>query len=191
MAAYSSRVSARRALLRRSFFLLLLLLLVKHATPLSRLQRAAGPERTGSPSGRVVKLGAMRAFSETSRWNANTCVVGREGLVDVPACMGAVRGGTREGREGAEKRTARAGIRTNSSLPPAAGCILCTTWRDAPADLWGSPRISPIGIPLYWNTACCTMYDICVSLKQSSWRYRRPWEEHGGAYVYNYYNYYN
>jgi len=39
--------------------------------PLSR-HYVVGPERTGSPSGRVVKPGAMRAFSETSRWNANT-----------------------------------------------------------------------------------------------------------------------
>jgi len=33
-----------------------------------------GPERTGSPSERVIKPDAMRAFSETSRWNANTRV---------------------------------------------------------------------------------------------------------------------
>jgi len=39
------------------------------------------------------------------------------------------------GKEKTEKRAARAGIRTNSSPPPAVGCILCTAWRDAPVDL--------------------------------------------------------
>lgn len=96
----------------------------KHAA----LSRDTGPERTGSPSGRVIKPGAMHTFSETSRWNANT----RVGMSWEEGCV----------PEGKEESPAPEFVKFLTA-PPVAGCILRHVWRDAPADLWRSLKISP------------------------------------------------
>lgn len=80
--AYSSRVSA--LLRRKTLVVPFSSMPPRKARSVVSMRRDAGPKRTGSPSERVIKLGAMRAFSETSRWNANTRVGlgwGEEGCV--------------------------------------------------------------------------------------------------------------